>query len=395
MNSIFKSVILFLLLQCFYKNTIQANNKLFTSEILTKEQHECRKDVLSMYLPTTNLSFSESASEEMLKMCPELKNSCCTDEELGYLHSQVLKKKTTLETFMENYIDLQNRILSLTKDDLDSLEVSLERTKCQKDENDLQVALKILKSRSSNLESTFRLSVGHFSQISSGFACSLCEQKNGFNFTKKNPNKAFISVDIDMCNYIFAPGRSDIAFGFFNDAYYINLFVESLSCIAFSPFSLEPVLNDHKLGDILHQANKCRETEEWFDNPRCLTVCSSLPFINQNIFYKMMTPVSIAKNMISKLFNQNRNKKARIEEILIDQMNKEKEHIKKVKNNLEFKYFVENEETGNANIEHLLWDVKVGSGWNFAQSPMQEFICSDYVFSWFIMLIEIFLVFFW
>lgn len=367
MNKIFVSIIFTLSLHSLH------SHKILMSPLLKINNDSCRREVLQMYLPTANLSSATSPSKDMLEMCPNLEESCCTAEELGFLHGQVMRKKPLLDKFVEHYLDLQTRILSLSKENIKMLQVSMERTRCKNKEGNLDVALDVLKSRKGDLEERLLASVAHFSKLGSSFACSLCEQKNGFFFKTKPPNKAMISVNIDTCNDVFPASNSSKIFGFFNDAYFVNLFVESLSCIAFSPFSLEPVLDDVRLGDILHQADKCREVGDWAENPRCLTVCSSLPFINQNIFFKMMTPVQIARSMFSQLFGEEQKDK-RVEEVLIEKMNKEKERARKGKDSVEFKFFIENEEPDVQRLEELEWDVKKGSGWHFAQSPVKEFM---------------------
>ena len=252
---------------------------------------------------------------------------------------------------------------------------SVRKSKCQKDQNDLLVAFDVLKLRSDTLESNLNTSISHFSKISASFTCALCEQKNGFNFKNEGQNGAKISIDMDMCENIFNSPNSKKAFKFFNDAYYVNIFVETFSCLGFTSISLEPVIEDKKLGDILHQANKCQEIGDWINDERCLAVCSSLPFINQNLFYKMMTPIAISNNLIRKIIkSQTNDNNFRIEEILIDQIKKEKIKLTQNKKNIEFKFFIDSIEDKIARIEDFVWDVRSKGGWNLDDSPIKQFM---------------------
>jgi hypothetical protein len=267
---------------------------------------------------------------------------------------------------------------------------------CIKDHNDLLVAQNVLKMRASDLDRNIHSSVRHFSNIGSSFACALCEKENGYNFTSKKPQGVKISVDITMCDKIFGGSIAEEAFNFFNDLFYINLFVESLSCLGFSPITLDPIIDDNKLGDILHQANICKQQGDWSRDERCLAVCSSLPFINQNLFYKMMVPISISKKLAEKVFTKERSEpNQRIEEILIKQIENERKTLDSTKSNLEFKYFIETLDPESPRIEDLAWDVKNKAGWNLINSPMKELISSHNIFSFFLILSNLALLRFW
>lgn len=103
------------------------------------------------------------------------------------------------------------------------------------------------------------------------------------------------------CESLFNLSRSKDAIHFFNDAYYLNQFVEVLGCLSGEMATLQPVLSDEKLEEILDQAKFCVGREAWLQNPHCQSMCSSFPILNQNAFSQMMRSAHISETF-SNLF---------------------------------------------------------------------------------------------
>lgn len=99
---------------------------------------------------------------------------------------------------------------------------------------------------------------------------------------------------MSTCEGIFSLSRSRAAIKFFNDAYYLNEFVEVLGCLSGHHATLEPVLDDEKTEEILNKAKFCRGRQAWLKDEHCQSMCSSFPIINENAFSGMMRPVQVA-----------------------------------------------------------------------------------------------------
>ena len=245
---------------------------------------------------------------------------------------------------------------------------------------------------------------------------------------------------MSTCEGIFSLSRSHDAIKFFNDAYYLNEFVEVLGCLSGQHASLEPVLDDEKTEEILNKAKFCRGRQAWLRDEHCQSMCSSFPIINENAFSAMMRPVEVAwaysgvylhlgedlepetayvRDFEEKIINEgrqdirkgldkgvllnkeNENGKAidvqvgakwRENVIIVDKeigeikLKPEEKQIWKGKQgrddwgNLEFengfRYFIEHKGGDLIRIEKTRWDPYYGKGWNLLKTPIKEFTLS-------------------
>ena len=181
-----------------YKFDQTKNKKLYS------DSNECKMDMLSHYIFSPSIKEAVSPTQNMLSICPNLKNACCSESELESLYKQTKGKIDSLDRMIEKLNDLVINISKLTKDQVNNLSETLAENECFPTDGatiDSSYA-HILLSKGKFIENATFV-IKHFSRLSSSFVCSLCDQKNGeffvINSIKEEPK---LLIDIHYCKEV-------------------------------------------------------------------------------------------------------------------------------------------------------------------------------------------------
>lgn len=164
-----------------------SSNLLQENEEQNFSPRHCNTEMLQTYIKNPILVDSELPTTDIIKICPNLGETCCASSEIQILHSEVITKYDEIKKFAERLKTLLTRVLHTPSENFERLKLLAEEKKCLwgKDKT-LDVAYQVIWKRGFEISNRIDASIAHFTKISSGFICSLCERENGFNFSKKH-----------------------------------------------------------------------------------------------------------------------------------------------------------------------------------------------------------------
>lgn len=126
---------------------------------------------------------SEEPTEEINEICPGLAETCCTISEISILHHQVISRYRQITRFGTHLKALVTRILEMGQIQFDRMKKRATAEMCLRGkERMLDLAYGVIWKRGKAVKERVDASINHFTKISSGFMCSLCERDNGANF---------------------------------------------------------------------------------------------------------------------------------------------------------------------------------------------------------------------
>ena len=165
-------------------------------------------------LPQSDFT-SSKASKAIKAICPNLKNTCCSEDNLNDLKEQfinglaeLLKVDTTHKEMYQNFLTKESEIQAILENDADEL------ANCINKEEVEQLKLYINDITAEEQEAQESLSKGLFiiTQLYSGFACEICDVGAEGLFTQTNEmlvnisnvqvlNKALVHI-VDYYKYV-------------------------------------------------------------------------------------------------------------------------------------------------------------------------------------------------
>lgn len=274
----------------------------------------CDRRFLDLFKKNPEMKESARPSKEMERLCPEVKDSCCSASEFDDFLQQILQKQFILGKTKSNLINLVTWIVSLSDKEMnDMVQLAHEKNCVSPEGTPLMVSRSTLKEEFSSLETSLKKSFNFFFRLGTGFACTLCQQGTHNHFEMHESGKGFgVKVSDRICDSIFLEGSSEGHLRVFYLMSLLNVFSEMLGCMAEDPLKLEPSFDKKQFDDLQQKALFCSSQKKWVSDSDCFQLCNRFQVINQNVFSEMMVSAEKALLYSRNWMNEYRDTKEKL-----------------------------------------------------------------------------------
>lgn len=273
---------------------------------------EC-SHIASIYSGYENPSESLEPDQDILSICPTLKNSCCYKEAFFALHDNALDSIHKLEHFGQTYKSVMHKIVNAKSQYMDSFLNSYEKKLQEKygfvtkydyrkgHEDDeptmypnesikekldaLKKDIKYLKKNHVSIESDLKMAIQYLSDFNSRYICMLCtsDYQTRFEDFRHRKTTKKLQLDMSMCPQIFEDKRSLSLFR-------LDYSTGKLYSVIMSIFELrkgvgrrENFMTRDELSNINNLIAKCAKGNAYLNNIQCKNLCLGMGFFNKNV----------------------------------------------------------------------------------------------------------------
>lgn len=286
------------------------------SQVQKKKQpyqpKECT-DISDIYTGYDSPNRSLEPSEEILSICPNLKDACCYKEGFYALHDVALDSIKKLEYFEQSYKKVLKMMTEVKdknmKEFLAKWEVKLlekhgyeyvwneesghsddeptrvPSSQIQEDIRLLKRDFKYLKDNKEIIERDLEDAIQFLGGFGSRYICALCTadyQSQFENFHKRKTTKK-LRLDMSMCPLIFQENKAKAIFR-------LDYSTGRLYNIIIAMFDMrngvgrrESFLSKDELANMSNLLKKCSKNKAYLTDESCNSICKSMGFWNKNI----------------------------------------------------------------------------------------------------------------
>lgn len=289
-------------------------NRILDELPATASGKSCDNAFLQKFILKPELRNSEPPKGEIERLCPNVKQTCCSVTDFNDLLQQTLQKQFLLGKTKASIVDLINWIVALSDQEVNEIVQVVHQKNCVRPQNiPLLVARSELKRNNSAIFENLQKSHNYFLRLSTGFTCSLCEQENLSQFQSAESGEGFVvKVNKNYCDMLFVQGMEQGVLEVFHNLAYLNVFVEMLGCMANEQLTLRPVLYKSEYNNLQEKGLYCSTNNNWVTDPECSKVCREFPVINRNVFADYMVPIEKSKIYFANLITEYHNSKDKL-----------------------------------------------------------------------------------
>jgi hypothetical protein len=297
-----KSFILFLFIFSMNKATRESQvvEGMFNS--LKKdifEPKECYPKLLDFYLENEGPSKSFIAGDNIHDLCPNIKQSCCSYEQLVEIHTQAKNAYEQTLKFIDVLKNVTNQIADLSDERKAAIIKKVQETDSEwKDDNghSFTKSLEYFKEKRDQINESFEIGMKNYSLANANYACAMCDQASHDSIIVKRKQYPKIQIDTKQCKKFF--GSPEI---YHHVALYAN--IKQLYIVYGS--ILESEENSRLKGDVkdlifpeniekfAKHYQDCAKGDTLQKSEECLHACKETGLFNENVFAQFMESIVI------------------------------------------------------------------------------------------------------
>jgi len=297
-----KSFILFLFIFSMNKATKESQvvEGMFNSlrkEIF--EPKECYPKLLDFYLENDGPSESFIAGDNIHDLCPSIKQSCCSFEQLVEIHTQAKNAYEKTLKFIDVLKNLTNQIADLNAEKKAAIIKKVQETDSDwKDDkgHSFTQSLEYFKEKRDEINESFEIGMKNYSLANANYACAMCDQASHESIIVKRKQYPKIQIDTKQCKKFFSSPEI-----FHHVALYANIkqLYIVYRCLLDSeektPLkgNVKSFIFPEQIEEFTQHYQDCAKGDTLQKSEQCLHVCKETGLFNENFFAQFMESIVV------------------------------------------------------------------------------------------------------
>jgi hypothetical protein len=340
---------------------------------------KCIPSIIEIYISGKASRETIQSDQEMLSICPDLEESCCTRsnlKEMSDLANDRIQKNNELTDMFNSIIktirdssdsNINNLFFDLIKfenpstyEDAKSFDQISDYTDSHNMQR-LKAGIEYIKGHDEMIIQDVKDATEYVNELSSRFGCSVCKSENVFSIKNINTKKPSIVLDMKQCQSIFSDPKYLSLFAM--DMHMSKMF-DILYVIATMRNGRAPndeFITEDEFRNIPDLVKKCNEGTNFLKLKDCNSLCVEMKFFNGNAFRDITTHILASQILMDHYF---KGSPAMSEQ----ELNETYEGL--LKRYKAFAFFQPHKNENNLYLETISKEYAWGSGWNVLE---QEF----------------------
>lgn len=334
---------------------------------------KCIPSIIEIYISGKAARKTIQSDSEMLSICPNLEESCCTRtnlKEISDLANDRIEKNKELTNMFNSIIrtvsdssdsNIKNLFFKLIKfenpstyEDANSFDEISDYTDSENMKK-LKDGINYIKDHDEMIIKDVKEATEYVNKISSRFGCSVCKSENVFSIKNINTRKPSIVLDMSQCKAIFSDPKYLSLFAM--DMHMSKMF-DILYVIALmrnGHAKNDEFITEDEFTNIPDLVKKCNEGTNFLKLKDCNSLCVEMKFFNGNAFRDITDHIIASKMLMDHYFNGT----AAMSENELTQA-----YEKLIKQYKAFAFFQPHKNDNNIYLETINKEFAWGSGWN-------------------------------
>jgi hypothetical protein len=256
---------------------------------------KCDPQVLTQFISKPALKTFITNDPSVSRVCPDMKDSCCSGEELSQFSDILQKKGNTLDKFAYDMGKLIDLIVAMGEPGLKKLSNIAAVNKClPTEESTLEQAYKYIFVYSEKILRDTHTAINFSRSRTSSLICEICTTR-AVNFLNIKPKETHLIVHNDYCKRFYTTTEGMMYFRIFHHLSYFEPFITTISCLFKQKMKLNPFFGEQnwKLQmDNYIYCMKAYDKKKIVDLENCIFQCKTFNPLNDNIFREISPSIS-------------------------------------------------------------------------------------------------------
>ena len=261
------------------------------------EPKDCLPKIIETYTFSAAPSRSLQSDEAMLRLCPNLLESCCLKNNLNDIHQLVLKAINSLRTFESEFVYIMKAVQKAKEETLQALykalnikingqsfhdEESIEED-CE-EVIDLKKAIEYVLQNHEVIAEDLKTAIDYVISVNSRFGCAICDRENLSSFANKKTKNPILLLDLAQCKSIFAEPQIMALFRLDHHSGFLYTIIRSMAYVEKGSAPHDTFITEDELSNMPHMIEDCVEDTNFIKKLSCQQLCLSSKFFNGNPF---------------------------------------------------------------------------------------------------------------
>ena len=263
-----------------------------------RDSIRCNNNLISHFILKPEIKYSKEVDEDILKICPTLTNTCCTETEMLKQFNIIKMKGDSLERMVSDTTKLIDMILGIGPLGTQKLMALAIDNKCVgKEESNLEKSYERIFLQSSLIKRDVEVSMKYFRKRSASLLCSLCTPETGNEIIINATNKKILIVSSEYCKSFFTEKEAFSAIRFFHNLTFLQSFVSVSSCLYRNKVEISPFFGNTQWSMVLKQIDICSSqftNRTILESSNCINFCKQMNPLNINIFKSVSPEIAVS-----------------------------------------------------------------------------------------------------